>query len=84
MHYIPNILFLIILFLGIGFFVKNCKKIIRNIKLGHKVDISDHKNIRWNNVFRIALGQSKMVVRPLSGFLHIMFILDLLLLTSKC
>ena len=43
MQYIPNILFLIVLFLGIGFFIKSCKKIIRNIKLGQKVDISDHK-----------------------------------------
>ena len=57
MQYIPNILFLIVLFLGIGFFTKSCKKIIRNIKLGQKVDISDHKKIRWNNVFRIAFGQ---------------------------
>ena len=71
MQYIPNILFLIVLFLGIGFFIKSCKKIIRNIKLGQKVDISDHKKTRWNNVFRIAFGQSKMVARPLSGFLHI-------------
>ena len=71
MQYIPNILFLIVLFLGIGFFIKNCKKILRNIKLGQKVDISDHKKTRWNNVFRIAFGQSKMVARPLSGLLHI-------------
>ena len=71
MQYIPNILFLIVLLLGIGFFIKSCKKIIRNIKLGQKVDISDHKKTRWNNVFRIAFGQSKMVARPLSGILHI-------------
>ncbi|MFK5981979.1 MAG: (Fe-S)-binding protein [Flavobacteriaceae bacterium] len=71
MQYIPNILFLILLVAGSGFFVKNSKKIIRNIKLGYKVDASDHKKERWNNVVRIALGQSKMVVRPLAGILHI-------------
>jgi len=71
MQYIPNILFLILLVAGSGFFVKNSKKIIRNIKLGYKVDASDHKKERWNNVIRIALGQSKMVVRPLAGILHI-------------
>jgi len=71
MQYIPNILFLILLIIGAGFFIKNSKKIIRNIKLGHKVDASDHKKERWNNVIRIALGQSKMVVRPVAGILHI-------------
>ena len=71
MQYIPNILFLLALVLGVGYFARNIKKVIRNIKLGQKVDASDHKKERWNNVIKIALGQSKMVVRPISGMLHI-------------
>ncbi|MAN60139.1 MAG: Fe-S oxidoreductase [Flavobacteriaceae bacterium] len=71
MQYLPNILFLLALVAGIWFFTKNIRKIIRNIKLGRAVDASDHKAERWGNVFRIALGQSKMVVRPLAGLLHI-------------
>ncbi len=71
MEYIPNILFLILLIAGTGFFIRNSKKIIRNIRLGYKIDASDHKKERWGNVIRIALGQSKMVARPLSGILHI-------------
>lgn len=71
MQYLPNILFLIALVAGIGFFTRNVRKLIRNIKLGHKVDVSDHKSERWGNVVRIALGQSKMVVRPIPGLLHI-------------
>lgn len=71
MQYIPNILFLIALVVGVGFFTMNIRKVIRNIKLGHGVDASDHKAERWGNVFRIALGQSKMVVRPIPGLLHI-------------
>lgn len=71
MEYLPNILFAIILALGIGYFAKNIKKLIRNIKLGQKVDASDNKSERWSNVVRIALGQSKMVRRPVSGFLHV-------------
>ena len=71
MQYIPNILFLILLLVGSGFFIKNSKKIIRNIKLGYKVNDLDHKKERWTNVFRIALGQSKMVVRPIAGILHV-------------
>ena len=71
MQYIPNILFLILLLVGLGFFIKNSKKIIRNIKLGYEGSDLDHKKERWTNVFRIALGQSKMVVRPIAGILHV-------------
>lgn len=70
MQYIPNILFFLLLVAGIGFFTKNIRKIIRNIKLGQEVDASDNKGQRWNNVVRIALGQTKMVVRPIPGLLH--------------
>lgn len=71
MQYLPNILFAIILILGIGFFGRNIKKIIRNIKLGKDVNRSDNKSERWKNMAKIALGQSKMVRRPVSGLLHI-------------
>lgn len=71
MQYLPNILFLIALVAGIGYFTYNIRKIIRNIKLGREIDASDNKAQRWSNVFRIALGQSKMVVRPVPGLLHI-------------
>jgi len=71
MQYLPNIIFLVALIAGVGYFIKNSRKIIRNINLGHKVDASDHKKERWSNVFRIALGQSKMVVRPVAGLLHL-------------
>lgn len=71
MQYISNILFIIALVAGIGYFTRNIRKIIRNVKLGLEVDASDHTSQRWANVFRIALGQSKMVVRPIPGLLHL-------------
>ncbi len=71
MEYIPNIIFAVILIVGIGFFARNIKKLIRNIKLGQEVDASDNKPQRWKNMAYIALGQSKMVKRPISGFLHV-------------
>lgn len=71
MQYLPNILFIIALMAGVGFFVMNIRKISRNIKLGKDVDRFDNKSERWKNMAMIALGQSKMVKRPLSGFLHI-------------
>lgn len=71
MNYIPNILFALALIAGFGYFAKNVKKLIRNIKLGHDVDVSDNRSQRWKNMAMIALGQSKMVRRPVSGFLHV-------------
>lgn len=71
MNYIPNILFAIALIAGIGFFAKNVRTLVRNIKLGKDVDTSDNKSERWKNMINIALGQSKMVRRPVSGFLHV-------------
>jgi len=71
MQYISNILFAIILIIGVGFFIRNIKKIIRNIKLGKDIDRTDNKAERWKNMANIALGQSKMVRRPIAGLLHI-------------
>ena len=71
MEYLDNILFAVILGLGVGFFAINFKKIIRNIKLGQDVNRSDNSNLRWKNMAMIALGQSKMVKKPIAGILHL-------------
>jgi heterodisulfide reductase subunit C len=71
MQYLPNLFFALALIVGIGFFVMNIRKISRNIKLGKDVNRADNKSERLKNMMMIALGQSKMVKRPVSGFLHI-------------
>ncbi|OUL63765.1 (Fe-S)-binding protein [Flavobacterium sp. AJR] len=71
MSYLDNILFAILLIIGFGFFASSVKKIIRNIKLGVDVDRKDNPKARWTNMAMIALGQSKMVKRPIAGVLHI-------------
>lgn len=69
--YISNISFAIILVLGVGYFALNVRKLIRNIKLGKDVNRSDQSAARWKNMMRVALGQSKMVSRPIAGIMHI-------------
>jgi heterodisulfide reductase subunit C len=71
MEFIPRILFLLILIAGIGYFANNVKKLIRNIKLGKDINRSDNSSQRWRNMTMIALGQSKMVKRPIAAVLHI-------------
>lgn len=72
MQYIPNILFAIALIAGIGFFVRNIKQLIRNIKLGKSINLNNQPAQRWQTMAKVALGQSKMTVRPIAGFLHIL------------
>ena len=71
MSYLDNILFALLLGLGFGYFYLNLKKLIRNINLGIAVDRTDNPRARWTNMAMIALGQSKMVKRPIAGLLHI-------------
>jgi heterodisulfide reductase subunit C len=83
MEYLPNILFVIALIVGIGFFTRNVKKLTRNIKLGKDVDVSDNKPQRWRNMVRIALGQTKMVVRPVAGLMHIIVYLGFIIINIE-
>ncbi len=71
MSYLDNIVFAIVLGIGFGYFYANVKKIIRNIHLGTDVNRKDNPKARWSNMAMIALGQSKMVKRPIAGVLHI-------------
>ncbi len=83
MQYLSNILFAILLILGIGFFVKNIRKITRNINLGKDIDRTDNKSERWKNMANIALGQSKMVRRPIAGLLHIIVYLGFIIINIE-
>ncbi len=83
MQYIPNILFVIALVAGIGYFTKNIRKVIRNIRLGKDIDRSDNKGQRFKNMAMIALGQSKMVRRPVAGVLHIIVYLGFIIINLE-
>ncbi len=72
MTLLDNIFFALLLAAGIGFFTFNVKKLIRNIKLGTDINRSDKSAERWKNMAMIALGQQKMVKKPIAGFLHIL------------
>ena len=73
MSFLPNIIFFIVLTTSIGYFISNVIKLRRNINLGIDLDIDVSKDSkkRWANMAKIALGQSKMVRRPVSGALHV-------------
>jgi ferredoxin len=83
LQYIPNILFFLLLAAGVGYFTKNIRTVIRNIKLGIPVAINDHKKERYGNVARIALGQSKLLKRPISGALHAIVYLGFIIINIE-
>ncbi|RXP63609.1 (Fe-S)-binding protein [Lutibacter sp. HS1-25] len=83
MNYLDNLIFAILLTLGVGFFVKNIKKISRNIRLGKDINRTDNKNARLKNMMMIALGQSKMVKRPIAGILHIVVYIGFIIINIE-
>ena len=69
---VSNLIFALCLVIASFFFGRNVIKVKQNINLGRDIDRSDRPRDRWMTMVRVALGQSKMVVRPVAGFLHIL------------
>lgn len=67
-----NILFALALVAAVALFTRNIRRVIRNIRLGRDQVINDRPAERWAEMARVALGQSKMVSRPVAGFMHIL------------
>jgi heterodisulfide reductase subunit C len=68
---ILQLLFIVLLIAAAGLFTKNISKIRRNIFLGRDLDLSDHASKRWYQMFKVAMGQSKMAARPIPFILHL-------------
>jgi ferredoxin len=71
MHYIPQILFLILSALAIWLFATKAGEIRRNIFLGKGENLNDQPAKRWKNLFLLALGQKKMFRNPLVAVMHL-------------
>ena len=80
---LPNIIFSFLLIISIGFFSLNIKKLIKVIRLGKPVDRFDNPSKRLSNMIRIALGQSKMVTKPVSGILHVIVYLGFIIINIE-
>src|ERR1700748_141998 len=67
---VEQIIFIIILGFAIYLFAKNAGKIRRNILLGRDTDRTDQPALRWKTMAAVALGQTKMVKRPVAAVMH--------------
>ncbi|NCC71905.1 MAG: (Fe-S)-binding protein [Sphingobacteriia bacterium] len=68
---IENLVFVLVLAAAIVVFYKSISRISRMIKSGKSIEIKDHPKERWKLMGKVAIGQSKMVARPLSAIFHI-------------
>lgn len=80
---ISNLLFILAVSIAGYFFAKSVGKIRRNIFLGKPLDRTDKPSERWKNMARVAMGQSKMVTRPVAGFFHIVIYVGFILINIE-
>lgn len=83
MQIIAQIIFLVVLVAGIGYFTRNVRRIIRNIKLGRQINRTDRPKERFAKMAKVAFGQSKMVRLSVSGFLHVVVYLGFIIINIE-
>ncbi|MCD6066848.1 MAG: Fe-S oxidoreductase [Bacteroidetes bacterium] len=80
---ISIILFSVLFVASVVFFTINARKLRRNILIGKNIDITDNKAARLNTMIRVALGQSKMVTRPLPAIMHFLVYVGFILINIE-
>jgi heterodisulfide reductase subunit C len=80
---ISSVIFCILFISASAFFYINAKKIRRNIFIGKDFPITDNKAERLKTMVLVALGQSKMVTRPISAVMHILVYVGFILINIE-
>lgn len=80
---ISSIIFTVLLLATAVVFGMRIRQIRANIGLGRDVTINDRKSERWKTMAKVALGQSKMVARPLAGVMHIFIYVGFILINLE-
>lgn len=83
MGILSQVIFALILGIGSWIFAGRVKFIRRNIFLGKEQDLSDNPSARWKQMLWVAMGQSKMVKRPVAGFFHILIYVGFVLINIE-
>lgn len=80
---IYQIIFLLVLGLGVGLFVWQIRKIRKNIMLGQPRKISGNVDERMRKLLLVAFGQQKMFKRPWSAILHALLYVGFLVINIE-
>ncbi|HNR15502.1 MAG TPA: (Fe-S)-binding protein [Chitinophagaceae bacterium] len=70
MHFVQQVLFIVISLSAVFLFSRKVNEISRNIKLGRDENLSDNSSERWKNLLLLAFGQKKMFRNPLVAVMH--------------
>lgn len=80
---VSQIIFVILALAGTALFSYNARKVIRNIKLGKAANRSDKPKERLITMLKVAFGQTKMAVRPVPFFLHLIVYLGFVIINLE-
>jgi heterodisulfide reductase subunit C len=80
---IQQLAFLITLGIAVYLIRKRVIFISKNIKLGKKAEINDHKGERLKNVLLVALGQKKMFKKIIPAILHLFIYVGFLVINLE-
>ena len=83
MAYLPNLIFCTLLVISVSFFIRNLKRMKRNIGLGRDLDRNDYPKLRMKNMLLLAFGQKKMINRPVVGILHLVVYVGFILINIE-
>jgi ferredoxin len=80
---IAQLVFLVLLVAGVGLFARKIATIARNIRLGKDESRTDQPARRLEQMVRVALGQGKMLSRPVAGFFHVVIYVGFVLINLE-
>jgi heterodisulfide reductase subunit C len=83
MHFIPQVLFVLLAGAATWFFIKKIREIRRNILLGKDENYSDHSGERWKNLLLLAFGQKKMFRNPLVAVMHFVIYAGFIIINAE-
>ncbi|MFM8513776.1 MAG: Fe-S oxidoreductase, partial [Bacteroidota bacterium] len=80
---LQSLLFVAVLVTGLYPFVRRIQRIRANIFRGQGSPASDRPALRWRQMARVALGQSKMGSRPVAAFFHVLIYVGFVLINLE-
>lgn len=80
---LENILFLVLLGLGVGLFVRNIRRLSRSILQGKPLGKLDRPKERFMHMLRLAFGQQKMHRNLIVGVLHLVVYLGFIIINIE-
>ncbi|MGL1886519.1 MAG: (Fe-S)-binding protein [Reichenbachiella sp.] len=83
MHYLSQIIFVLVLGVASYFIFNRIRQIRSNILLGKEEDRSDKKSERFSKMLLVAFGQQKMFKKPIPAVLHLFVYLGFVIINLE-